>query len=58
VVQVDSKVNSSGFSSSEDFTQNKVFAGVNLNFTVLNLLLEADQTGDAVSYGLKLGWRF
>lgn len=58
LVQVDSKVDSSGFSSSEDFTQHKVFAGVNLNFTVLNLLLEADQTGDATSYGVKLGWRF
>jgi hypothetical protein len=58
LVKVDSQVSSSGFSSSEDFTQHKVFGGVNLNFTVLNLLFEVDQTGDALSYGAKLGWRF
>jgi hypothetical protein len=57
VVQVRSKVDST-FASSEDFTQNKFFAGVNLNFGLLNVALEGDQTGDAVSYGLKLGWRF
>ncbi|MGL4575703.1 MAG: hypothetical protein ACRCV9_13050 [Burkholderiaceae bacterium] len=42
----------------ESFTQTKVFAGANVNFGVFNLLLEIDQTGKAVSYGGKLGWRF
>jgi hypothetical protein len=57
VVQVRSKVDSA-FVNKEDFTQNKVFAGVNLNFGLLNVALEGDQTGDATSYGVKLGWRF
>jgi hypothetical protein len=42
----------------ESFTQTKVFAGANVNFGLVNLLLEIDQTGKAVSYGGKLGWRF
>ncbi|MFM2399221.1 MAG: hypothetical protein RL341_1378, partial [Pseudomonadota bacterium] len=42
----------------EKFTQTKVFAGANVNFGVVNLLLEIDQTGKAVSYGGKIGWRF
>ncbi len=36
----------------------KLFGGVNLNFGLLNVAVEADQTGDAVSYGAKLGFRF
>ena len=42
----------------EDFSVNKLFGGVNLNFAVLNIAVEADKTGDTASYGLKLGWRF
>jgi hypothetical protein len=42
----------------EEFSVNKLFAGVNLNFAVLNLAVEADQTGETTSYGLKVGWRF
>lgn len=36
---------------------NKVFIGANLNFGLLNLALEADRTGDADSYGVKVGFR-
>jgi hypothetical protein len=42
----------------EKFTQTKLFAGANINFGLFNLLFEVDQTGDAVSYGAKAGWRF
>jgi len=42
----------------EEFTLTKYFVGLNMNFAVLNIALEADKTGDAPSYGLKLGWRF
>lgn len=42
----------------EKFTENKIFAGLNFNFALLNVALEADKTGDATSYGLKLGLRF
>ncbi len=42
----------------ESFTLPKVFVGVNLNFAVTNLAFEADRTGDATSYGAKVGWRF
>lgn len=36
---------------------NKVFIGANLNFGLLNLAVEADRTGDADSYGVKVGFR-
>jgi hypothetical protein len=42
----------------EKFDQSKVFAGLNVNFLLVNLALEADKTGDAASYGVKLGFRF
>jgi hypothetical protein len=42
----------------ESFTQTKVFAGTNINFGVFNMLFEVDQTGKAISYGAKFGWRF
>jgi len=35
----------------------KVFIGANLNFGLLNLAFEADRTGDADSYGVKVGFR-
>lgn len=40
------------------FNQNKVFVGANFNFALLNIAVEADRTGDATSYGAKLGFRF
>ncbi len=42
----------------ESFNQNKVFAGVNVNLGLLNVAVETDKTGEASSYGVKLGLRF
>jgi hypothetical protein len=42
----------------ETFTQTRMFAGVNMNFALLNTALELDQTGDVMGYTLKLGLRF
>ncbi|MGB8338387.1 MAG: hypothetical protein WCD07_00640 [Burkholderiales bacterium] len=42
----------------EKFALSKVFVGVNLNFGLTNLAFEADRTGDATSFGAKIGWRF
>jgi hypothetical protein len=44
--------------SKESFSENKYFVGVNMNFILINVALEADKTGDDTSYGLKLGFRF
>lgn len=44
--------------SAEHFTLTKYYAGTDINFGLLNFALEADRTGDATSYGLKLGLRF
>lgn len=44
--------------SSESDSQTRVFAGVNVNFTLLNLAFEADRTGESNSLGAKLGFRF
>ena len=42
----------------EDFTQDKVYAGINLNMGLLNIAVEGDQTGETSSYSAKLGFRF
>lgn len=42
----------------ESFSQDKVYVGANLNVALMNLAVEADKTGDATSYGLKLGLRW
>lgn len=42
----------------EDFTQTKVFGGVNVNFGLANLAFEADSTGGTTTVGAKLGLRF
>jgi hypothetical protein len=42
----------------ESFSLNKVFVGLNLNFGLVNLAVEGDRTGEATSYGAKLGFRF
>lgn len=42
----------------EKFSLTKAFIGLGMNFAVLNLNLQADRTGEATSYSLKLGWRF
>jgi hypothetical protein len=48
----------SGRWAKESYTQGRVFAGVNLNFALLNLAFEADKTGENTSVGMKAGWRF
>jgi hypothetical protein len=42
----------------EKFQMNKVFAGVNIAFVPLALVIEADKTGGATSYGVKLAVRW
>ncbi|MCW5632988.1 MAG: hypothetical protein KIT17_06585 [Rubrivivax sp.] len=42
----------------EKFQKDKVFAGVNIAFVPFALVIEADKTGDATSYGLKLAVRW
>jgi len=42
----------------EKFKMDKVFGGVNIAFVPFALVLEADKTGDATSYGLKLALRW
>lgn len=42
----------------ENYSLNKLFAGVNVSLGLMNLAFEADKTGDAPSYGAKLGMRF
>jgi hypothetical protein len=44
--------------SQESISQNKYFVGLQMNFVLVNVVLEGDKTGDATSYGLKLGFRF
>lgn len=46
------------FLAEEDFSQDKYYVGANLNFGLMNLAVEGDKTGDAASYGLKLGLRW
>lgn len=58
LVRVNSKPNDVPGLSKTSFTENKVFVGANINFALLNIAVEADRTGDATSYGAKLGWRF
>ena len=42
----------------ESPTANKVFAGLNFNFGLVNLATEVDRTGDNQSVSAKLGFRF
>ena len=42
----------------ESLSLNKGFVGFNLNFVLVNIAFEGDKTGDATSYGAKLGFRF
>jgi hypothetical protein len=42
----------------EKFQADKVFAGVNIAFVPMALVIEADKTGDATSYGVKLAIRW
>lgn len=42
----------------EDFSDTKLYAGVNFNLVLGNLALEADRVGDTTSYSAKFGFRF
>lgn len=42
----------------ESFSQGKVFAGLNFNLAGGNVAFELDRTGDASSFGAKVGFRF
>ena len=42
----------------ESLSLNKVYVGINMNFGLTNLAFEGDRTGQATSYGVKLGFRF
>ena len=42
----------------ESISQTRFFAGVNVNLGITNFAIEADKTGDAASYGAKVGFRF
>ncbi len=44
--------------TSESLSLTKYYAGANINMGLLNLALEADQTGNATSWGVKLGLRW
>ncbi len=57
-VKVKSTGTIAGGSVTEKFNQSKVFAGLNVNFGLVNLALEGDKTGEDTSYGLKFGLRF
>lgn len=42
----------------EEFSETKIFAGLNVNLGLLNLTFEADRTGDFTTGSLKAGFRF
>lgn len=42
----------------ESFSLNKGFVGINVNLGITNVAFEVDRTGDATTYGGKLGIRF
>ena len=60
-VWVDSKPQSSAATAGlkdESFQQTKYFVGTNINFGLLNIDLDYDNTDSTNSYTVKLGWRF
>lgn len=56
-VQIDSSAPNTALAR-EKFQMDKVFAGVNIAFVPMALVIEADKTGDATSYGVKLAIRW
>lgn len=56
-VQIDSSAPNTALAR-EKFQMDKVFAGVNIAFVPMALVIEADKTGDATSYGIKLAIRW
>ena len=57
-VWVESDPHGTGGLRTEKFSLTKAFVGIGMNFAVVNLNIQADKTGDAGYYSLKLGWRF
>lgn len=57
-IWVDSKPDATTGLKDESFQQTKYYAGANINFALLNLALEYDNTDSVNSYSAKLGWRF
>jgi hypothetical protein len=57
-VWIESDPRGTGGLQKEEFSLTKLFVGIGMNFAVLNVNMQADRTGDASSYSLKLGWRF
>ena len=57
VVKVRSKANVGGLAS-ESFNKSRVFAGLNVNFALVNLAVEAEKLGDVNSLSAKAGLRF
>lgn len=58
VVQIKSTPNNTGALVAEKFNLTRVFAGTNVALGLMNVIVEADRTGDAANLGLKLGIRF
>lgn len=56
-VWVESTPNGVGLAK-ESFSQNKIFAGANLNLGLTNFAVEYDKTGSSQTYSAKLGFRF
>jgi hypothetical protein len=42
----------------ETFSMTKMFAGVSMKFLLVNMVFEVDKTGDATTYGAKIGLKF
>lgn len=57
VVRTISEVKGLGLAE-EDFRKSRVFAGLNVNFAILNLAIEAEKLGDNTTLSAKAGWRF
>ncbi|MDH5649414.1 MAG: hypothetical protein OEY67_07130 [Gammaproteobacteria bacterium] len=49
---------SAGLFSDEDISATKTFVGLNMNFGLLNIVLDTDKTGDATTNSFKMGWRW
>jgi hypothetical protein len=54
---VNSKANVAGLAR-ESFHQSRVFAGLNVNFALINLAVEAEKLGGVNSLSAKAGLRF
>lgn len=42
----------------EDFRKSRVFAGLNVNFAIVNVAVEAEKMGNNTTLSAKAGWRF